>query len=106
MSETTAGVRACGVDDLADGESIKIDVDPAIAVHRVAGQFFATQDLCTHSQWSLGEEGELEGFEITCTLHMATFDVRSGEAVCLPATVALRVYRVEVVGDDVIVYLD
>jgi nitrite reductase/ring-hydroxylating ferredoxin subunit len=71
------------------------------------GEFYATQDSCTHEQWSLGEDGDLEDNEVTCPLHMAGFDIRSGRAMCLPATVALATYPVEVDADDkVYVLLD
>jgi len=67
------------------------------------GQFFATADTCTHEQWSLGEDGDLEGEEIVCPLHMARFDLRTGRALCLPATAALQTFAVEIEGDKVYV---
>ncbi|MGB8389845.1 Rieske 2Fe-2S domain-containing protein, partial [Mycobacterium sp.] len=59
-----AEILGCRTDDLADGESLKVKCDdPAIAIHRVNGQFFATADSCTHEKWSLGEDGALEGYQ-------------------------------------------
>lgn len=98
---------ACKVGELADGEVKKLDaVEPAIALYRVGGKFFATADQCTHAEWSLGADGDLDGFEVSCTLHMARFDVRDGRALSLPACKALRTYPVEVVEDDVVVTVD
>ena len=78
--------------------------DPAIAVYRVeSGEYFATQDTCSHEKWSLGEDSDLDGYEIECPLHLARFDVRSGEVLCFPATVALNTYAVEV--EDGMVYV-
>ncbi|MET7393757.1 non-heme iron oxygenase ferredoxin subunit [Dactylosporangium sp. NPDC005572] len=94
---------ACRVDDLADGECLRADTDPPVAVYRVGGAFYATADSCSHEEWSLGEEGEVDGFEVTCSLHMARFDVRDGRALCLPAIRALETYAVEVVDGDVFV---
>lgn len=102
-ASTSARVRACNVDDLADGENIRVESEPPIAVYRVDGEFFATADSCSHERWSLGEEGELDGHEVLCTLHMARFDVRSGAALCFPATIGLRRYDTEV--EDDIVYV-
>lgn len=97
---------ACSVDDLRPGTSTTVDGDPATAVYRTeSGEFFATQDSCTHEKWSLGEDGDLDGYEIECPLHMARFDIRSGKALCLPATVALATYPVEVVDQDVYVVI-
>jgi nitrite reductase/ring-hydroxylating ferredoxin subunit len=91
----------CRADEIADGEGRRVDLDPPVAVYRVGDQFYATADSCTHEQWSLGEEGELDGYEVTCTLHLAQFDVRTGRALCLPATRALRTYPVVVENGDV-----
>jgi nitrite reductase/ring-hydroxylating ferredoxin subunit len=55
-------ILVCKVDDLNDGESLRVELDPDdIAIFRVDGQFYATADLCTHEDWSLGEESELVG---------------------------------------------
>jgi nitrite reductase/ring-hydroxylating ferredoxin subunit len=82
----------CRADEIADGESRRADLDPPVAVYRVDGQFYATTDTCTHEEWSLGEDGDLDGYEVTCILHLARFDVRTGRALCLPATRALLTY--------------
>jgi nitrite reductase/ring-hydroxylating ferredoxin subunit len=93
----TERVLACEVDDLADGDSRAVETDgEPIALYRVGDEFYATSDTCTHEKWSLGEEGDLDGFEITCTLHNARFDVRDGKALCFPATVNLRRYTTTV----------
>ena len=60
-----------------------------------AGEFYATADSCTHEQWSLGEESDLDGNEVLCPLHMARYDIRTGAALCLPATRPLTTYPVE-----------
>lgn len=78
--------------------------DDSIAVYRTDnGEFHATSDTCTHEQWSLGSESDLEGTEVVCPLHMARFDITTGKPLCFPATVALRIYPVEVDGDLVYV---
>lgn len=101
-----AEILACQVDDLRDGQSLKVDCATDVAVHRVAGQFFATADSCTHEEWSLGEDGELNGHEIICCLHQASFDVRTGAALSFPATVPLRTFPVRVSDGAVWVDLD
>lgn len=106
-STDVAGMlAACRVDELADGESMRLDVEPPVALFRVGEEFYATADSCTHEEWSLGEEGELHGHQVTCPLHLAQFDVRDGRALCLPATVGLRTHRVRVVDGVVLVALE
>lgn len=88
---------ACGAEDLAPGSSMTIKNDPAVALFRNdAGQFFATADNCTHEDWSLGEDSDLDDNEVTCPLHMARFDIKTGAALCLPATIALQTFEVEI----------
>jgi nitrite reductase/ring-hydroxylating ferredoxin subunit len=94
-------IRACGIDDLADGNCMRIEADPPVAVYRVDGEFYATADTCTHEEWSLADDGEMEGYEVICCLHLARFDVRTGAATCLPATVGLATYPVEVTDGEV-----
>lgn len=91
---------ACAADDLQPGSSLTVKGDPAVALFRnAAGEFFATADSCTHEQWSLGEDSDLEDNEVLCPLHMARFDIQTGKPLCFPATVALQTYAVEVDAD-------
>lgn len=70
---------------------VKIEgVEPIAVFRTAAGEFHATSDSCTHESWSLGEDSDLDGVEVTCPLHMARYDVRTGEPLCFPATTALR----------------
>lgn len=99
---------ACKDGDLKPGESMTVppsgEGSGAVAVYRNdEGEYFATADTCTHEDWSLGEDSDLEGNEIVCPLHLARFDIRTGEALCFPATVALATF--EVVVDDGEVYV-
>ncbi|TWH00854.1 3-phenylpropionate/trans-cinnamate dioxygenase ferredoxin subunit [Nocardioides sp. J9] len=104
----TIGRRfACNEGDLAPGESMTVPADGediAVALYRNDdGEYFATADTCTHEDWSLGEDSDLEGNEVVCPLHMARFDIRSGEALCFPATIALQTF--DVVCEDGKVYV-
>ncbi|WP_312858014.1 non-heme iron oxygenase ferredoxin subunit [Pseudonocardia pini] len=96
---------ACTVDELEPGTSMTVKGPvPAIALHRTeSGAFFATADTCTHEEWSLGDEGDLEGDELVCPLHMARFDLATGKALCLPATLGLATYDVVVEAGQVFV---
>lgn len=96
-----AEILACKADQLGDGESLKVDGAPELAIHRVDGRFYATSDSCTHEDWSLGEDGDLDGHEIICCLHQGSFDVRTGEVINFPATVPLRTYPVRVADGEV-----
>ena len=76
--------------------------DMPIALYRNEdGEFFATADTCTHEEWSLGSDSDLDGNEVLCPLHMARFDIRTGKPLCFPATVALKTFGVEIEDDKV-----
>ncbi|OBI99815.1 non-heme iron oxygenase ferredoxin subunit [Mycobacterium sp. 1465703.0] len=96
-------VFACNADELEDGDSRPVATAPHVAVFRVDGEYYATQDACSHEHWSLGENGELEGYEVVCPLHMARFDVRDGRPLCLPARAPLTTYPVVVRDGQVMI---
>lgn len=67
-----------------------------IAIYNVAGELFATADVCSHDEASLAD-GELFGHAVECPLHGARFDVRTGKALSLPAVYPVKTYEVRVV---------
>ncbi|MEN9294008.1 MAG: hypothetical protein RIS01_443 [Actinomycetota bacterium] len=90
-------------DSLVSGKPVAIDVDGvAVCVARIGDEVFAVEDTCTHSEASLSE-GEITGTKIECWLHGAEFDLRTGQALTPPATAALKTFKVEVNGNQVVV---
>ncbi len=86
---------------LQDRKPIKVTIDGEdICLTRVGDQVFAIGDLCTHSDASLSE-GDVTDFKIECWLHGAEFDLRTGEALTLPANIPAKTYPVTVVNDVV-----
>ena len=66
----------------------------------VEGTFYAVSDVCGHRNAPLSR-GKLEGYLIECPLHFAQFDVRTGELVNGPVSIAVAVYQVRVEGETV-----
>ncbi|UGY94782.1 bifunctional 3-phenylpropionate/cinnamic acid dioxygenase ferredoxin subunit [Streptomyces gobiensis] len=89
-------IPVCHIDDLPEGEAIRIDTAPPIAVFNADGDFYAIDDTCTHQDASLSD-GWLEGCLIECPLHAAAFDVRTGVPTCLPARKPVRTHQITVV---------
>ena len=90
-------------ESLVSGKPVAIDVDGvAVCVARIGDEVFAVEDTCTHSEASLSE-GEITGTKIECWLHGAEFDLRTGQALTPPATAALKTFKVEVNGNQVVV---
>jgi nitrite reductase/ring-hydroxylating ferredoxin subunit len=92
---------ACKASDVAPGEMRQVTVAerPPVTVYNVDGEFYATEDTCTHGQASLSE-GYLDGAVVECPFHAGTFDVRTGQAVTFPCTDPLKTYPVRRDGDD------
>ena len=89
-------------DELSDGERLFVEIDnEAVVVFRIAGQYFAIGDVCSHDDGPLGD-GVLENdTEISCPRHGARFDVRSGKATALPAVVDIPAYPTRVVDGQI-----
>lgn len=80
-------------------KSVEIE-DQVVAVFNVEGEFYATDDVCTHDGGIL-TGGELNGKVITCPRHGAKFDVTSGEVRQMPAFEPISTYETRVEDGDV-----
>lgn len=92
--------------ELGRGDMLRAIVnDIPVCIFNVDGEYLATQDTCTHAEASLSE-GDLDGAVVICPLHGAEYDVRTGAALCFPATQALRTYPVKVEDQQVKVLVE
>jgi len=99
-------VAVAKVADIPDPGKLLVEVDDRMVVILcVAGNFYCIDDVCTHDGGPLGE-GELCEHQIACPRHGARFDIRTGEALTMPATEATVVHEVRVDGDDVLVKIN
>ena len=78
---------------------VRIDDQP-VAVFRLDDGYYAIDDVCTHDGGPVAE-GPLEGDVIECPRHGAKFNVKTGAALCLPATAPVPTYAVKVDGDEI-----
>lgn len=79
----------------SSGRLATIVDDRAVLVLRVADQFYAIEDVCTHDGQPL-TDGPVNGCEIVCPRHGARFDVVTGKALCMPATSPIPRFAVKV----------
>ena len=70
----------------------------------VDGTYYCIDDVCTHDGGPLGE-GQLCGFSLACPRHGAKFDIRSGDALTMPATEPTVVHEVQVQNGQILVRL-
>jgi 3-phenylpropionate/trans-cinnamate dioxygenase ferredoxin subunit len=78
-----------------------------IGVFNADGELLAIEDRCTHDDGPLCE-GFWDPHEktIACPRHGATFDLRTGRALTLPAYLPARSFAVAVADGTVVVELD
>lgn len=88
-------------EDISEGQGISVEVDgDKVAIFNVDGEFFAISDECSHAGGSLSE-GELNAHTVTCPLHGAEFDVKTGQALSEPAEENIKNYKVSVDEEDI-----
>ena len=92
------------ISDIPSGKMIKVHVDGRdILVANINGEFFATDDSCTHSGASLSE-GKLNENIVTCGWHGAEFDCKTGKLAKFPAKIRdLTSYKVNTELDNVFI---
>jgi 3-phenylpropionate/trans-cinnamate dioxygenase ferredoxin subunit len=94
-------VSSIKLSELQDRKPVKVSMNGEdICLTRIGNEVFAINDMCTHSEASLSE-GDVTDFRIECWLHGAEFDLRTGEALTLPANIPVKTYPVSVVDDVV-----
>ena len=96
-------VSVARMNELKPGEKKTVEVAgiPIVLIN-LDGEFYALEDICTHDGGPLGE-GELAGDHLVCPRHGAHFDVRTGDALTLPAFEAAPTYQVRIEGDDILI---
>jgi len=84
------------------GAGLRIEVaGKEISLWNVDGAIYAIEDICTHEEAYLSEGYVTDNCCVSCPLHGAEFDLKTGKARTLPATEPVATYAVRVVGDDV-----
>jgi 3-phenylpropionate/trans-cinnamate dioxygenase ferredoxin subunit len=92
---------ACPVAELEDDKPFSVEVDDElVALVSTEGEVFAIRDECSHQDVMLSL-GDVEDCTLECFAHGSRFDLRTGEALDLPATQPVPVYPVKIEGDDV-----
>lgn len=96
----------CKVTDLSDPGKMVVEVEERlVALFHVMGQFYAIDDLCTHDGGPLAD-GELRAHTIICPRHGARFDIRTGQALTMPATRATATHEVKVEDEQVWIHIN
>jgi nitrite reductase/ring-hydroxylating ferredoxin subunit len=101
MSTEANRLELCSTADVAPGTALRVEIgEMAFAVFNVEGEFYVTDDACTHGPGSLSE-GYIDGDVVECNFHNGQFNIRTGEVVLPPCMVPVRTYPVTVAGGKV-----
>ncbi len=91
MRRRTGYVRRAS--DVEVGAVLKVERDDlTLAVFNVEGEFFVTDDHCTHGPGSLSE-GFVEGDVVECNFHGGQFNIKTGAVVGPPCMVIINNFR-------------
>ncbi|MGD9711987.1 MAG: non-heme iron oxygenase ferredoxin subunit [Thermomicrobiales bacterium] len=86
----------CKADDVSEDEPLRVELPDghAVAVYFWQGNYYCTDDVCSHGDASLAE-GYIEDGEIVCPFHMGSFCISTGEARAAPCHEPITAYAVK-----------
>jgi nitrite reductase/ring-hydroxylating ferredoxin subunit len=96
-------IDLCSTGDVAPGNALKVETgDLTLAVFNVDGEFYVTDDLCTHGPGSLSE-GYIEDDIVECNFHNGQFNIKTGEVVSPPCMIPIKTYKTLVENGRVLI---
>lgn len=98
-------VKVASLSDVPIGGRLSLELaDRYIVLVHLDDTIYCLDDVCTHDGGPLGD-GELEDHCLVCPRHGAKFDVRTGQAMAMPATEPTATHEVRIEGDGIYVKL-
>jgi nitrite reductase/ring-hydroxylating ferredoxin subunit len=99
-------VELCKIGEVAAGSALKVEAAGlTFAIFNLDGEFFVTDDSCTHGPGSLSE-GFVDGDVVECNFHNGQFNIKTGEVVSPPCIIPIKTYRTLVQDGKVFVEVD
>ena len=96
-------VELCKVEQVAAGTALRVEAGGVtVAVFNLDGEFFVTDDACTHGPGSLSE-GYIDGDVVECNFHNGQFNIKTGEVVAPPCMVPIKTYKTTVENGRVLI---
>jgi len=90
-------VRFCPLEDVPPGDKKALKINGTwVLVCNSNGRLFAVSGICSHQAKPLFN-GRVRNCKITCPVHGARFDLKTGAALDLPATKPIDTYESRVV---------
>jgi len=94
-------IQVSDTTDIESESSVSIEVNGIdILICNTEEGFFAVQDLCTHALTPLCG-GHIQGILISCPLHGAVFNLKTGEVMSPPAFEELKTFQLKIEGTSI-----
>jgi len=94
-------IKIAAAHQVGEDEALAVSFgEKKLALFNSGGEFHVTDNVCTH-QYALLSEGYVEDGCVECPLHQARFDLKTGAAMCAPASVPIKVYPVKIEGSEI-----
>ncbi len=92
-------------DDIEEEDVLGVNVEgTAVAVYNVKGEFYATENVCTHA-FAFLSEGIVIDDIIECPVHQGRFHIPTGKPKGAPVSVALDTYATKAENGKIYVRL-
>jgi biphenyl 2,3-dioxygenase ferredoxin component len=99
-------IELCSTADVDVGAGLKVETEDLIlAVFNLDGEFFVTDDACTHGPGSLSE-GYIEGDIVECNFHNGQFNIKTGEVAAPPCMIPIKTYPTTVENGKVFIEIE
>ena len=96
-------IDLCAAAEVAPGNALRVEAAGLVlAVFNVEGEFFVTDDQCTHGPGLLSE-GFIDGDVVECNFHNGQFNIRTGAVVAPPCMVPIKTYKASVENGRVLI---
>ena len=96
-------IDLCAAAEVAPGSALRVEAAGLVlAVFNVEGEFFVTDDQCTHGPGLLSE-GFIDGDVVECNFHNGQFNIRTGEVVSPPCMIPMKTYPATVENGKVVI---
>lgn len=95
-------ITLCAIGDVKEDTPISVSPEnfPMLAVYEYDGEYFVTDNLCTHGMAVL-TDGYQDAAEIECPFHGGAFSIKTGEATSAPCQVPIKTYPVTIVDGHI-----
>ena len=92
-------IKAADLDELQPGQTKLVSNEGTeVVLCNVDGQYYAVDNFCPHMGAPLCE-GELDGSDLWCPFHGASFDVKTGDVLTPPAYENLKCFPVRLTDE-------